>query len=192
MQKSYTLDYAHTCAMILNIQLPTTVDEIKAAFRQRSKEGPYRHPDVGGSGSQFRQLVDAFNFLKDGNIPGTIKSGTAEEKIRSASYTQDGHLLVELGKGLGSTKNGSRCESCNGKGYATSLSRTKWDSCRICRGRGFVRHHSGAEKRCWKCFGMGGMHVAAPSEAFHFFCHKCNGTGEIELFNPVFPKMRVS
>jgi len=134
--------------------------------------------------------------------------------------TTDGTPLYELGLGLGPLKNGRDCERCQHKGFTEEKSlfgsrlctNCDWDgqtygdvTCRSCNGTGqFKQTRSERVVECRACLGRGvrrgrrpcpicqGKTFVGGSEKITYTkCYECKGTGEIELFNAAFPKMRI-
>lgn len=166
-----------------------TGEELTSRFRALCKE---KHPDRGGSHEAFVRLQGAYEEL----LKHTIND---EEKT-----TVDGYRLSDLGRGL--EVSARPCERCNGKGYniekimktervrcscgsgdvcqrcrGTGLFGNK-GKCFRCKGRGHIYH------RCLKCFGSGFAYKETEKGEEYLRCGFCDGTGEIELLNPVIPK----
>lgn len=200
-------------ALLLGVVLPVTAEELKQAYRIACKK---LHTDTSGSEAtkdrfiQMKQLYDQLTSLK---LDWIFKDAATTE-LRTSMGTP----LSELGLGLGPNKNGRDCEHCQHKGYTEQMIEgyqpcpwcfggwTRTQPCRRCDGKGrYMRN--GVDKgecfgckgsgtyrspsliRCQVCRGTGGKYVPAGT-AYHV-CYYCQGTGEIEIFNPVIPKGRL-
>lgn len=123
----------------LGIQLPSTENEIKAAFRAKSKEV---HPDHGGSAASFIQLKDIYRLLDEWpRNDGRIYS--VNEAKNSIGHTVDGTPLHALGKGerkkWGDTP--IKCPDCKGMGYTANTDvpdGPRYFTCFDCGGTGEI------------------------------------------------------
>lgn len=164
-----SIDEAYRCARLLEITLPTTTDHLRSAFRTASRR---HHPDTGGSSADFIRVKAAYDYLSTCGLPGVLTTDT----VASVKCTVDGTPIAELGKGLGSTRNGVKCVSCNGRGYL-SVSNPYYGL----RTPILVLLASGITE-----------YQRIGSELLlRYKCANCAGTGEREMFNPVFRKMTV-
>lgn len=212
-----TQQQAQRSAIVLGISMPCTIEAVKGAYRAHARK---HHPDVGGDAVKFREGTDAYEFLCSLEEFGFfVKQDGASPR---PMMTVEGHALHELGKGLGPTKNGGTCEGCKGRGYNTdTVTGAELCNCAVpcdrCQGTGTYRAARGSDsplvfggyrktfiRSCKFCLGSGlgtlrnhkrcggtGRVTTILSEVHHW-CYKCKGTGEIELWNPVLPKMRMS
>lgn len=142
-----------TALKILGLEVPTTVNAVKTAYRRQSK---LEHPDASKhpeASFRFRQVNEAYITLKDDAsiLDGAIPLGTR---------TQEGDEITALGKGLGLTVNGICCDECKGDGYKAVFQSEK--PCPDCRPVDtgtifsfFIFQVSPREYRCWKCAGTG-------------------------------------
>lgn len=164
-------------AAILELQVPFTVDEIKTAFR---KKAFVTHPDHGGSKEEFIQVKQAYDFL----YPFATNKETA-------TTTAEGDLFANLGKGLGDTVNSKLCDKCYGNGWIKiSHDKVIFDyECPVCHGKGYIGRNW--FNICTACFGSGGIGEKLVKSTLIHTCHKCKGTGQIEILNPVLPKNRM-
>lgn len=206
--------YAHEH---FELTLPITSDELKSAFRRKAKE---LHTDTSGDQStkdKFIAMKDAYDFLVKLEGMKFVYGEKAEGNTNVRLVTTDGTPLYELGLGLGPMKNGRDCNRCQHKGYTEDRwpGRNCWvcdftgrvlakEPCGPCRGTGkFKEHRSGRIVPCRVCHGRGeklGYKLCPQCNGTHFFgegtvryikCYECKGTGEIELFSPLFPKGRM-
>lgn len=156
------------------LKLPTERDTLKSRYRQRVRS---LHPDLNPgleTSDKFLAMQRAYEMLTTEGVPGVFKDGPQLLK------TRDGFPLSELGLGLGPRKNGSTCKECSGKGYQQRFEEV-WKPyppcpmCCICR----------STMGCVRCRYKNYTHK---QEKFYTICAHCQGTGEIEMFNPVIPK----
>jgi DnaJ-class molecular chaperone len=164
-------------AKLLGITYPFTNSELKNAFTQLAFKC---HPDKGGNTEQFIAVKDAYDFLK----------GFAVNTNTNTQITAEGDLLSNLGKGLGDLVNQKPCSFCHGKGceYKQHYDYTYDRVCTICHGRGFIGR---SYNICFVCMGTGGIGRHEKSITQMHTCHKCKGTGYIEVLNPVLPKNKI-
>lgn len=167
---------------LLKLIEPFTEEELKRSYRKLAHE---THPDKGGTCDAFAKIQKAYETL----VPFSIRvDGYQAEGNR----TRHGHLLADLGKGLGELVNSWTCTACEGKGYIKVRHHAEGEFCPDCWGRGFkysLRDHQ--LKKCGRCQGMGYLlYRASYTDVLHT-CHKCEGTGQIRIPNPVLPKGRV-
>lgn len=193
---------------------PITVDDLKSAYRAKSKQ---LHPDLNPNGAEmFKEMQKAYEHLTHPNIISTIcvdKDG----KLVGVLKTTGGTPLSELGLGFGISKNGCDCNVCNHKGYVSHTSSaiercthclfgsTSDRKCRPCKGTGeFTQKHSNRVVSCRDCKGKGFFQtpyyhkcewcnglfytVYKTPTILYDICTLCKGVGEIEIFNPVIPK----
>ncbi len=181
------------CRRVFELEFPPTEVELKSKYRTLSKE---RHPDTGGSHKAFVELKEAYDMLL----------GYATEAKKYQDRTSQGDLLVDLGKGLGPTTNGAHCKDCNSLGYiqkmrVTSYTQTPCLRCQIqcgrCAGRGKLKATLCPEcagtgtfrllSHCFACLTVGYLSKPVYTPVY-LTCSLCEGTGEIQIMNPVLPK----
>jgi len=200
------------------LALPVSIEDLKRAFRNRSKE---LHPDAGGDHEEFICMKQVYDLVMSmSGVPGIIRSnGTSKE-----TCTTDGTPLYELGLGLGPTKNGKDCPRCDRRGYTVQFGiawkvctecdefgrvpRMSTVNCKYCGGTGkFTQRRSGRVVDCLACKGTGKFKRVdyvrmqlcpkccgtktihgKSEEKFYHKCFECNGTGEIQIHNPVILK----
>jgi DnaJ-class molecular chaperone len=198
--------FAASQAAVLGLRFPMTMETLKVAYRASARKS---HPDAGGNSEKFRKVQEAYEYLCDLN-----EFADEDGKVVGPATTRDGRALHDLGRGLGPTKNGRPCDDCRGVGYHTIRDIRAWDRCNCavdcyrCTGTGRIADKRGGPfglfgRDCPACFGSGlgvlknhkrcrGTGKIARGESVSYSaCTKCNGCGETEMFNPVFPKMRV-
>lgn len=200
-----------------DLTLPMTAQELKNAFRKASKE---LHPDKGGDPRKFDAMKCAYDFLvtlkgmeyvygerssegvqlatADGTPLyelglglGPTKNGRDCERCQHKGFTEEkrydwGHYDVctkcdEFGNIVVPTA----CRPCGGTGKFTQERSQKTVDCRVCGGSGKGRPQ---HKSCPDCEGV---KRSTKRSTYYSKCYKCNGTGEIELFNALMPKMRI-
>jgi len=202
MSISFTLAEA---SKILRIELPTTANALKSAFRRRSREVHPDHSVAVDAKEQFQILSAAYEFAQtrpdwllavDGATPG------------EALACDDGTPLSECGNGLGPTTNGRPCTDCGGKGFTSYTAETIpcpdcrrggvlgvfiEYRCRRCGGDGTFKKNGRAAGKCFGCQGSGWIQEKRRNSApdyfrFGFFggsrivnhCTTCKGRFEIK------------
>lgn len=179
MLKILTAEYLATLAQKhFGIKLPTDPATLKTAYRAAARK---LHSDLThdtATEEQFKLMAAAYAVLIVPNAPGVFAQ--APEELA----TVDGVPLSELGLGLGRHKNGRDCKECKGKGYDKRRRKdvTWWpyNPCHICV-------LAGSTWGCQQCSRLIFRHTDKIVEEYHI-CAPCQGTGEIELLNPVIPK----
>lgn len=208
-------DLKHLAERYFKLRLPTTIRELKTAFR---KESSIHHPDKGGDGYYFGRMVEAYRTLIDPKLSNFVLLTEAEV---SQPMTEEGILLSDLGLGC----DGTPCPTCDSKGYTTVSDDHGWIKCKVCRGTGFSVtcprcQGSGkfARGQCFRCLGAGRISLKSsdfmsflgmrrqlvcpncmgegafksPKTVFrHYKCGDCDGKGERSMFNPLIPKNRM-
>jgi DnaJ-class molecular chaperone len=202
-----------------NLSLPITSDELKSAFRRRAKELHTDTSGDNGTKDKFIAMKDAYDFLVKLEGMKFVYGEKSVEGQTIRLVTTDGTPLYELGLGLGPMKNGRDCERCEHKGYTEERNfvgqhvcyNCNWDGrvmdeipCKPCNGTGkFTQGRSGRVVPCRVCHGRGeklgyklcpqchGSKYIGEGKVYYVKCYECNGTGEIELFSPLFPKGRM-
>jgi DnaJ-class molecular chaperone len=190
------------------LQPPITLQQLKEEFRKKCKE---LHPDINPNADphMFVKMKQAYDELvEDASLYSSSDIGNLKQK------TVDGVYFTALGLGLRdplknattcekcnglgrtSTKNHVLCRNCDGRGWGYTFKcpdclgtgrffqpRAKRDvTCRRCNGTGYLRFQNA--HRCLTCHGT----CFVEDETVWHFCYHCQGTGEIEIFNPVLPK----
>ena len=157
-----------------------TLDELKAAYRAAVKK---THPDMGGTESDFRAIQTEYERLL------LLAQETGADGKDS---TIDGTPLSELGMGLGPTKNGKECLDCNGKGYNEYRSGSNYVPCpntvHMINRRCALCGDTACSNRWSWWFGRKEHWVRSKKKIIYHKCSHCKGTGEVEIFNPAFPK----
>ena len=207
----------HDLALTLfGITLPTTVRELKSAFRAKAKE---LHTDVSGQDTHdaFIKMRAAYEYLTE--LLGDPHVFSEGGEIRT-DVTVDGTPLSGLGLGLGPTVNGMDCERCDRRGYTIEHGVAyrvcdECDSfgkvprtlrCKYCNGSGkFTQRRTGRIVPCLICKGTGIFvhpHLTQPcprcygtktvyerrETTYYQQCSDCRGTGELPMWNPVILK----
>ena len=176
-----------------------TAQELKKAFRKQSLT---HHPDVGGTKTNFENIVKAFKAL-EGHC-----SNSSETQLK----TVNGTLLSKLGRGLPITTSVKPCNRCDSKGY---IEYRDWTTiniecptcagtgvfsypCNNCNGKGhFINHQTGKVLgNCSKCGGDGRFYPPYKAYGLYDFfyiktvfqngkqikakqCTHCFGDGEV-------------
>lgn len=201
-------------AGILKLDLPTTRNALKTAFRRMAKlEHPdqSKHPDAN---ARVARVKEAYDWLT--NQGEFVREDGAPDYGGGPPKTETGELLADLGKGLGPTTNGRPCSICRAKGYTSiHLGSVKhcpncvtgtypdmifrssvWTICHWCHGARDVRGH---HVQCRRCRSTGSVKVMCSAcndtytvvnknKIVHYFCQPCQGTGEVGMFNPALAK----
>ena len=177
-------------AVILNLEVPFTKEELKHNFRELCFK---YHPDLGGSAEKFKEIKDAYDLL----LPFCVTSCDKEVVLNT---TVEGSLIFDLGKGLGGLVNSDDCPNCKGKGWYKAFHRdfSHEEICYACNGTGghgsifsFLEGR-GRWQPCSICMGLGIIHRrSVPKEVLHT-CLNCKGTGQIRILNPVLWKGRTT
>lgn len=160
----------------LGLTLPCTLEALQHAYRAAVKRC---HPDVGGTSKQFVELRAAYDQIRRDPM-------SFDDIGEGSRKTIDGTLLAELGQGLGPTVNGRQCGECSGRGWTTYRDEIT-RPCPECLKVAFRPRHF---TWCRRCYGSGT--VVAGHVIRYQKCFRCHGVGEIALFNPVFPKGRLT
>lgn len=79
------------------------------------------------------------------------------------------------------------CRACNGSGKFTQQRTQRVVNCRKCNGTGIFTHPFSSNP-CPVCFGTKTLWSEDTRRVFYNRCWKCEGTGEIKIFNPMLPK----
>jgi molecular chaperone DnaJ len=180
---------------VLGVSENATQEEIKKAFRQKSKE---HHPDRGGNEEEFKKINEAYSAIGDeqkraeydnqrnnpfgaggnpfGGDPFDIFAnmfGGGRQQRRAPDRVVDlkiGAVDSFLGKKIDvSFKRKKNCDPCGGQGGER-------DNCTVCGGSGHVTQRVGnaffqniVQTACGSCNGRG----------YHFknVCNVCHGEG---------------
>lgn len=164
-------------AFYFGVTLPVERDTLKSAYRTAAKR---LHTDVSGADTKdaFVIMKAAYDALCDEKATGVFTDGPALQA------TEEGTPLSELGLGLGNNKNGATCQTCKGVGYRTEKDfRTEWKPRPPCAWCQMTRSTLG----CRTCGPRGFSHRQVNTVTYKI-CAPCQGTGEIEMFNPCIPK----
>lgn len=170
--------------------MPITEEVLELLYRKQRSEA---HPDKGGTKERFHEIKVAYNVICNEGVilkrNGINSVGNAEHL---PSHTVDGTPISELGKGIGTTKNGVPCTHCRGEGYSKfedtylevvvcsscdgSGKVPKTFDCRDCKGTGkFTTARTKREVECRRCKGTGKwIHPT-----FVRRCWTCKGTGQV-------------
>lgn len=201
-----------------NLTLPTTLDDLKSAFRTAARK---LHTDLSGADTKnaFIAMKDAYDYLVSLNgSSGVFSEGSSCREL----VTVDGIPLSELGLGLEATVNGADCTNCQRKGYTTTYGLgyrvcMECDEhgevphtfiCRSCKGTGLFKQRLGRVVACRTCAGTGAFKhpyrmkpcpvclgsktcYTKTEQANYHTCWECHGKGEIPMWNPVLPKGRL-
>lgn len=166
----------------LKIQLPTSMELLKKAFRNESKR---LHPDKeGGSKEKFQEMTEVYEFIITiAHLPGIIEEGSEGGDLKLSGgnrfVTEEGISIFDLGLGLGPTKNGKDCPRCQHKGY-TIVPTFGYKTCAECDMRGqqpYVKTYT-----CRSCAGTGKFQQKNSRRIVD--CRTCSGTG---LFTTTIP-----
>jgi len=98
--------------------------------------------------------------------------------------------LSELGNGLKSPKVGKECLDCEGRGWTKYIYQPSI-TCPNCQGKSARHFRNNDGLHCRRCESTGTVR-SAKAVVNYLGCSRCNGTGEIEIFNPLIPKALMS
>ncbi len=165
----------------LGIQLPTSMDALKKAFREQSKK---LHPDrEGGSKEKFQGMIEVYEFIVTiAHLPGIIgdmKPNGSLSRPTDHFVTVDGTSIFDLGLGLGPTKNGKDCLRCQHKGYTIEPT-FGYTTCTACDVRGQMPYVQNF--RCKSCVGTGKFRQKNSQRIVD--CRTCAGTGRFTTTIP--------
>ena len=162
---------------VFGLDYPFDSQELKISFVRLIKE---KHPDHGGIGEEARQIIEAYNYLK--NLALNPDSEKLEKLERQAKKEEEDIFAIW-----------DNCKNCSGRGYQIiperricdcEYGRSIWftlagagvlrskKKCRDCGGTGEFRLQSKRLTKCRKCKGTG---------IFTWQCRKCNNTGSITI-----------
>ena len=181
----------------------TTKEQAKSTWRFWVQK---LHPDKGegGNAKALIELNEQFKTKMAELESNVTESGLDISELGQGLGPTKNGAKCEHCSGKGYTvhvsKTGETCPFCRGRGRARMPI-----LCRSCSGTGTFITKRGFKVKCktcsgtgvfrWKivdcpyCFGMGEMWFGPRKEKKTLEkCYKCEGTGEIELFNPVLPK----
>jgi DnaJ-class molecular chaperone len=166
-----------TAAQQFGVKLPIERATLKKLFREAAKR---LHTDTSGEDTKeaFILMKSAYDFLCDENLTGVFTDGP------ELLTTEEGTPLSYLGLGLGPMKNSKTCDECKGAGYRTDKRwKFEWTPSIPCSHCLLM----GTTIFCGRC-GPKGIRRIDKKVTVYMICAPCQGTGEIELFNPVIPK----
>lgn len=152
----------------------------------------------GDSGKNYRDMrtVDGVSIDKLGLGLGPLKNGYPCPECHGKGWYKNSfrsYERAECPKCYGERVVSSQevtCNRCNGSGKFFKDGK-EVSFCYRCNGTGKVTLKF-RPRACDLCFGRGWVHSSSETEsAFYYRCLKCEGTGELEVFNPVLPKNRV-
>jgi DnaJ-class molecular chaperone len=150
------IDEART---VLNLPDTFTPQLLKSAYR---KAALHSHPDTGGSNDLFQRLSTAYAIL--------LPHSRQDSKL-TASKTDDGTKLSELGKGYPLSESARECSECHGAGYLKQCIEIQGiKTCESCGGTGLKR------AVCKKCEGTGKYRHPVSNKVIGE-CNLCKGTG---------------
>lgn len=200
------------------LELPVTSVELKKAYRQRCLElhpdvgGDERefmemqaaYATLTSSG----YVEQLFSKEKEFKETKTTMDGTPLAELGLGLGAENGTDCPECGhrgyvkfepsaymecttcKGIGLEPGIETCSACRGTGKFTQERSRRVVTCRVCQGRGFTRKPalwSNLTEVCSKCRGIG--RILRPTGAVQYVkCRKCEGKGEIPMWNPVLRK----
>lgn len=155
------------------ITLPIDRTALRSLYRAKAR---ILHSDFGGTDAAFQALDSAYKLLLTAD--GVFTDSPA------LLFTEEGTPLSDLGRGVGSRKNGAECSECGGCGYHARKRRNiVWSPkppCTVCVA-------VGSTWGCQRCRYGGFSHTDKVLDVYSI-CAPCQGKGEIELLNPVIPK----
>lgn len=204
---------------LFGLELPLTEDILKTAFRRAAKKC---HSDTGGKDEDFIQLKNAYDFLTSDKAiaAGVFSNGFAAKVTETTEGIPLSELGLGLGpttNGRDCEKCDHKgyvqrfgfawqiCKHCDDSG---TVPQQEW--CMACESSGKFKQRSGRIVDCYKCKGTGifthpyrrmfcprcrgtkKVQETDKQKTYYERCSKCNGTGEIEIFNPVIPKGRLA
>lgn len=200
------------------LELPVSMETLKKAFRAKAFALHQDKVGDDSKNGEFVEMKEAYDYLNDvGRIldgiftdcqdesPATTVEGIPLSELGlGLGPTTNGALCQDCqGEGY-KTNYGTKeilCTECDSWGQVP-----KTYPCRPCQGTGrFTQRRSGREVDCRKCHGTGlfthpyhtklcpechGSKVKYVDDNRPFYnqCWACNGTGEIEILNPVLQK----
>lgn len=174
---------------ILRVELPTTMNALKSAFRRRSREVHPDHSVAVDATKQFQALSAAYEFAQ---TQSSWLLATEGEAVNGNLLCDDGTPLADLGKGLGPLKNGRPCDGCGSKGFTSySVARTPCGDCRVefgrvsyrcqrCGGDGVFKRNGRSVGQCNGCRGNGWIaELRRTPSFFGSRCVTCKGAGDV-------------
>lgn len=211
-------DMGHALALMTKFfgitDLPVSSRTYKQAYRSACKKF---HPDLGGNEEDFKYMQESYMLLNNSahlfkiflDVEHTADVTTTDgTPLRTLGLglgpTKNGMPCSHCnGDGYTSTKGLSwkvcphcdefglmpkifMCKSCKGTGKFTQKRGTVV-ACRTCNGTGKFKHPR-IKVVCLHCRGTKTIYGTNENEVFYHKCVSCNGTGEIEMWNPVLPK----
>lgn len=197
---------------LLGLNNSFTEKELKQAYRHLARK---HHPDAGGMEELFKIIVKAYETLQDfcltlnNTVPSqenTVEEIRLTDLGRGLGPTING-LPCHNCEGLGyTTSYGHKyiicdhcddnglifpefsCRPCNGTGKFEQIRSKKIVDCRVCKGSGIFVNYRKWKVICHYCYGGKTLWTDDEVSPIYHKCSICNGTGEIEMMNPVLPK----
>jgi len=200
--------------MVLGLVVPAEMGKIRKAFRRLAIDN---HPDRGGNVVRFEEVKNAYELLcatpeairigkNDAARIVKLSDGTPVKNLgRGFPITEAATTCEECdGQGFRTHETPAKavCSSCGGTGWLTV-------DCRFCEGKGCSRCRNGKfvpfkaycrrrglhpfwdfcppRLQCSACNGVGTV-TNGKTERRTFRCPRCEGIGEVKLFNPVLPR----
>jgi len=188
-----------------------TLQDVKSMYRFRAFKC---HPDMGGNAEEFRKLKDAYDTVLENTDRLTVDSDVEGIEYTADGYPIS---ALGKGLGDKDIMGSMGCTNCQGKGYKiinvvdTFSGRTVY--CPKCKGAGYTESRCTKcrgygkimGKICTNCYGKRVFRYTCtycegvgfkfdPSRREEtvnrvaYYCSHCEGTGEIELLNPVIPR----
>jgi len=172
---------------ILGVSKDASQDEIKKAYRKKSKQ---YHPDVNPDGAEmFKQISEAYGILSDPKKRQNYDRPPVENPFQGFESFfnqfrggfQQRQKIVNVVLTPEEVFNGTKkevvyqkdekCEVCNGSGGHRQV-------CRTCSGHGIVNDgRANIGRMCNDCAGTGYQMVDA--------CYKCEGKGSYPIFERI-------
>jgi DnaJ-class molecular chaperone len=202
-----------------NLSLPCGIGDLKSAYRKASRElhpdlggdeeafkemrnayefllglhgkslGIFKEKEID---SNSKKTVEGISLHNLGQGLGPTQNGRDCPDCEHRGYT------VEFGRewkycdycdDFGYIPREFPCRACNGTGKFTQASK-RVVNCRICNGTGIFKHPY-LRTICPKCRGSKTIWGKDESSPKYRVCSKCEGKGEIPIWNPVIPKGRL-
>jgi DnaJ-class molecular chaperone len=200
---------------ILGINPPIPIEKLMQIYRAKAQE---LHPDKeSGSHEKFLELKQAFDLFRtlvrdERSYDSTVytTNGIALHTLGKGLGNKNGLTCTDCeGRGYNSYPkhkysdcphckgHGNICCDCSGTGKFIQKNTKREVSCKTCEGQGFISDitpyinwRKFQRSMCIHCWGSGRGYYET-TELAHEFCHKCKGTGETEMWNPVLQKLAI-
>ncbi len=147
------------------LSVPFSLENLTSCFRKACKKC---HPDLGGDAEIFKVISSLYSHVLENKLRFSYLFTDHITVI--GLVTTQGDLLDDLGKGLGQMVNGSKCASCDHKGYTENCAQA-WSKCISCEGRGRIIY----KQNCLSCSGSGKFTQARSRRIVN--CLTCHGSG---------------